>query len=135
MSEAVAGPGAGWYNDPKAPGTQRYWDGSGWTDHYAPLAAAGPAPAVAVAEAKPRTSGMAVASLVLSLLWIYGIGSVLAIIFAAVAKKNIREGNGMVTGGGMATAGLVIGIIGAVIVALLILVAAGESSSGSGYYY
>ena len=31
----------GWYPDPTAPGTQRYWDGQAWTDHHAPLA--GPA--------------------------------------------------------------------------------------------
>lgn len=23
---------AGWYDDPKAPGVRRYWDGTGWTD-------------------------------------------------------------------------------------------------------
>jgi hypothetical protein len=35
-SEPVAaGPGqpAGWYPDPTAPGTQRYWDGNQWTQH------------------------------------------------------------------------------------------------------
>jgi hypothetical protein len=29
---------AGWYPDPKMVGTQRYWDGSRWTEHAAPLA-------------------------------------------------------------------------------------------------
>lgn len=29
-------PSAGWYPDPKMPGTQRYWDGEGWSDHVAP---------------------------------------------------------------------------------------------------
>lgn len=27
---------AGWYPDPKMPGTQRYWDGTEWSDHVAP---------------------------------------------------------------------------------------------------
>lgn len=100
--------------------------------YYAP-----PPPAAPVAQ--PKTSGMAIASLVLSLLWIYGIGSVLAIIFACVAKKNIRESNGWVTGGGMATAGLVLGIIGIAVVALVIAAMStadtSSSSSGGGYYY
>jgi Protein of unknown function (DUF2510) len=29
---------AGWYPDPSQAATQRYWDGSTWTDHRAPLA-------------------------------------------------------------------------------------------------
>jgi Protein of unknown function (DUF2510)/Excalibur calcium-binding domain len=29
---------AGWYPDPERAGQQRYWDGSAWTDHRAPLA-------------------------------------------------------------------------------------------------
>lgn len=80
---------------------------------------------------QPKTSGLAIASLVLSLLWIYGLGSVLAIVFAAVAKKNIRESNGWVTGNGMATAGLVLGIIG-VVVMLAVIVAAATSSASIG---
>lgn len=31
-------PPAGWHPDPQAPSTQRYWDGSQWTEHRAPLA-------------------------------------------------------------------------------------------------
>lgn len=26
-------PAPGWYSDPNAPGGQRYWDGSAWTEH------------------------------------------------------------------------------------------------------
>lgn len=32
--EQIAGPG--WYSDPEMAGTQRYWDGTEWTDHVAP---------------------------------------------------------------------------------------------------
>jgi len=30
-------PAAGWYADPWAPGTYRYWDGTHWTEHTAPI--------------------------------------------------------------------------------------------------
>lgn len=40
MASAGQQPPAGWYPDPSDPGTQRYWDGSAWTDHSAPLAQA-----------------------------------------------------------------------------------------------
>lgn len=47
MSESPAP--AGWYADPQMANTQRYWDGSSWTDHRAPLTQAatspGPGPA------------------------------------------------------------------------------------------
>lgn len=33
---------AGWYPDPDMAGTQRYWTGSSWTEHRAPLAPAAP---------------------------------------------------------------------------------------------
>ena len=32
-----AGPPPGWYPDPEMVGTQRYWDGSQWTEHRAPM--------------------------------------------------------------------------------------------------
>ena len=67
-----------------------------------------------VAVASPKQSGHAVASLVLGLLVLGGIGSILAIVFGVMAKKRIRESNGWVTGGGMATAGIVLGIVGLV---------------------
>jgi Domain of unknown function (DUF4190) len=57
-----------------------------------------------------RTNGMAIASMVLGILWLYWIGSVLALVFGYIAKNQIRErGEG---GAGMATAGIVLGWIG-----------------------
>jgi hypothetical protein len=55
---------------------------------------------------------MAVASLVLGILWIYWIGSVLALVFGYIARGQIDQAQGMQQGRGMATAGIVLGWIG-----------------------
>lgn len=75
------------------------------------------------------TNGMAVASLVLGILWLYWIGSILALIFGYVARRQIRErGEG---GDGMAVAGIVLGWIGVglIVVFVVIFVLAGLGSS------
>ena len=59
----------------------------------------------------PRVSGLAVASLVLGILWLFGIGSLLAVIFGAVAIHQIRISRGRLTGTGLAVAGLTLGIV------------------------
>jgi hypothetical protein len=59
----------------------------------------------------PRVSALAVASLVLGLLWLFGVGSLLAIIFGGVAIHQINISRGRVTGKGLAVAGLVLGIV------------------------
>ena len=66
-----------------------------------------------------RTNGMAIASMVLGILWLYWIGSILALVFGYVAKRQIRERNE--AGGGMATAGIVLGWIGVGILAVVFL--------------
>jgi Domain of unknown function (DUF4190) len=66
----------------------------------------------------PRTNGMAIASLILGILWICGIGSILALIFGLVARNQIRDSRGQQQGDGMAIAGIVLGGIG---VALMVL--------------
>ena len=61
-----------------------------------------------------HTSTMAILSLIAGILgWLglLGIGPILAIIFGHIAKSEIRKSNGMVTGEGMATAGLVLGYV------------------------
>ena len=58
----------------------------------------------------PGTNGFAIASMVLGIIWIYWIGSILALVFGYVAKSQIRE-TGQ-SGSGMATAGIVLGWIG-----------------------
>jgi hypothetical protein len=58
------------------------------------------------------TNGFAIASLVLGIVWIYFLGSILALIFGYVARRQIDESDGLQSGRGMATAGIVLGWIG-----------------------
>jgi hypothetical protein len=51
---------------------------------------------------------------VLSILWLGGLGSVLAVIFGISGHRTVKRSNGWQTGSGLATAGLVIGIVGVV---------------------
>ena len=59
---------------------------------------------------------MAIASMVLGIGWNYWIGSVLALVFGYIAKRQIADRGD--SGGGMATAGIVLGWVG---IAFLIL--------------
>ncbi len=107
----------GWYPDPHQAGTQRYWDGSQWTESRAP----GAVP-------KLPTNGKATASLVLGILGLvilYLIGPILALVFGYQAKNEIEASNGTQGGGGAATAGIVMGWIGiglAVLYLVLVLI-------------
>jgi len=74
-------------------------------------------PRTAVAQ---KTSGMAIASLVLGVLWIYWLGSILALILGYLAKKEIRNSNDQLDGKGLATAGIVLGWVGISTMVLLI---------------
>jgi hypothetical protein len=66
------------------------------------------------------TNGFAIASLVLGIVWIYWIGSILALIFGYVARKQIRErGEG---GDGLAIAGIVLGWVGVGVLAILFII-------------
>jgi hypothetical protein len=59
----------------------------------------------------PRpTNGMAIASLVLGILWLYWVGSILALVFGYIARQQIAQRGE--SGGGLATAGIVLGWIG-----------------------
>jgi len=66
------------------------------------------------------TNGLAIASLVLGILWLGGLGSVLAIIFGFIALSQMKrsyEG-----GRGLAIAGTVLGFVGSVGMVLVLLV-------------
>jgi len=75
-----------------------------------------------------KTNGFAIASLVLGILWIYWIGSILALVFGYIAKHQIEQSGGRETGAGMAIAGIVLGWIGiGLLLMFLALVAWGSS--------
>jgi hypothetical protein len=71
---------------------------------------------------KQSTNGFAIASLVLGIVWIYCIGSILALVFGYKARKQIDESNGREGGRGLATAGIVLGWIGVGLAGLAIAV-------------
>jgi hypothetical protein len=60
-----------------------------------------------------------------------GIGAIVGIILGFVAKGQIRRSNGMETGGGMATAGIIIGFFVIAIGILIVLVVVVGSSSNT----
>ena len=72
-----------------------------------------------------RTNGMAIASLVLGILWLDWIGSVLAVIFGHIALSQIKRRQQR--GRGLAIAGVTLGWIG--IASLIVLVAVALSRS------
>lgn len=89
-----------------------------------------PAAPVVMVAAPAKTNGMAIASLVLGIVWLYGIGAVLALIFGYTAKKEIDASGGQQAGRGMAVAGIVLGWVGVGGIVLIILAALSFSSSG-----
>lgn len=75
------------------------------------------------------TNGLAIASMVLGILWLWWIGSILGVIFGHIALHQIRmSGEG---GRGMAIAGLVIGYLGLLTGVLLVIIGL-AAASGSG---
>jgi len=96
---------------------------------YPPVAPYQQYPPYAPARA---TNGFAIASMVLGILWLYWVGSILALVFGYVAKRQIRERGE--SGDGFATAGIVLGWIGvgilSAIVMVFVLASIGSSRSG-----
>ena len=58
------------------------------------------------------TNGLAVASLVLSLLWFCGAGSIAAVVLGFVGKRQVDRSAGAQSGAGLAIAGIVLGVLG-----------------------
>lgn len=60
----------------------------------------------------PQTSTAAVLSLVFGILGLFFFGSIVAVICGHIARSNIRNSDGTLTGDGLAVAGLITGYIG-----------------------
>jgi hypothetical protein len=95
------------------------------------LPATGAVPQVVyVQQTAPKTNGFAIASMVLGIIWIYWIGSILALVFGYIARGQIRRSQGAQSGDGMAIAGIVLGWIGVGILLLLIVLGVGIGVAG-----
>jgi hypothetical protein len=80
--------------------------------------------------APARTNGLAIASMVCGILWLYWLGSILALVFGYVAKGQIDRSHGSQTGRGMAIAGIVLGWVGVgFLVLFVMLVILGSATS------
>ncbi|MEU0933607.1 DUF4190 domain-containing protein [Embleya sp. NPDC005971] len=76
---------------------------------------------------QPGTNGLAIASMILGILWLYWLGSLLAVIFGHIAlAQTARTGQ---QGRGMAIAGVVLGWIGMALLALTIVVLVLDSNN------
>ena len=91
-----------------------------------------PPPAYGYPPQPAQTSGWAIFSLiagVLAWLGVFGLGGLIAVIAGHMAQSQIRKSGGYLTGGGMATAGLVLGYLNLALAAigacLFLLVMAG----------
>ena len=67
-------------------------------------------------QAQAKNNRLAVASLVLSLLWLFGLGSLLAVVLGHMALSQIKRTGEM--GRGFAIAGLVLGYLALAVLAL-----------------
>jgi hypothetical protein len=100
-------------DDPPAGGAMR---------GYEPPASALDAPAPVSPEVPQKTNGFAVVSLSMGIIWYFWIGSILALIFGYIAKRQIDALQGRQKGRGFAVAGIVLGWVGVGILALVIFV-------------
>jgi hypothetical protein len=69
-----------------------------------------------------QTSGLAIASLVLALFALCGVGSIGAIVCGHLAIARIKTSNGTLKGRGLATAGLILGYVELVGLAVYLIV-------------
>jgi hypothetical protein len=116
---------------PPAPGWWLASDGRYYPPEQAPGASSPPPPPAFTAYTPyapgvvqtTTTNGLAIASMVLGIVWIWWIGSILALVFGYVAKGQIDRSAGRQTGRGMAIAGIVLGWIGVAALVLVVVMA------------
>lgn len=84
-------------------------------------------PGSVIVRATNTTNGMAVASMVLGIVWVCWIGSILALVFGYVALGQIRQLGQQ--GRGMVIAGIVLGWVGGATLTAIIVFAVVPSSN------
>jgi hypothetical protein len=84
-----------------------YWVGDATQASYRPVIGPYQPP---LRYRPPVTNGLAIASLILGLIWFYWIGSVLAVILGLVSLRQIRDRDE--DGKGLAVAGITLGVVG-----------------------
>ncbi len=84
-------------------------------------AAADPPPPGQPVAAFSQVNGLAIASLLLAVLWLAGIGAVLALVFGYRARSQIKNSAGSQTGSGLAAAGIILGWIGITILVVILI--------------
>ena len=85
-------------------------------------------------QSSPPTSGMAIASLVLAIIWLGGVGSLAAVVLGILAIRKINDARGRQGGKGLAIAGTVIGGIGIVGSILFYLLLFSVASGGEQFF-
>jgi hypothetical protein len=102
------------------PPVRSSWDGgrgNSWQGRTSDLSTSYSRPAFRLASpSQPRLNRLALASIVFAVLWGFGIGSLLAVAFGVVAKRQISRRRQ--SGRGLASVGIVLGAIGLVTTAV-----------------
>lgn len=122
---------------PQGPGWWQASDHRWYPPETHPNAPQGPSPYAWPSQwgqppARTTTNGLAVASMVLGIVWVWWIGSILALVFGYIAKGQIARSGGAQAGRGMAIAGIVLGWVGVAILLLIIPLAIFGGVHGSG---
>jgi Domain of unknown function (DUF4190) len=96
-----------------------------------PPPAYGYPPPYGYAPEQRRTNGLAIASMILGIVWLWWIGSILAVIFGHIALGQMKRRSE--SGRGMAIAGLVLGYIGIAFFVLFFAIGVASSLGDSDY--
>lgn len=70
-----------------------------------------PQPATIAGKPAPKTSGLAIASLILGALGFCGVTAILGIVFGIVARVQIRRSQGRLAGRGLALTGIILSVV------------------------
>ena len=98
-----------------------------------PMAPMGAGPYGAPLPVSSGTNGMSIAALVLGILWLYGVGSILSLIFGYISLGQIKR-DPRQKGKGMAIAGVVLGWVGIVGLIIVIVFIGFAATSGFDSY-